>query len=67
MKPNIILDELTFDFTDTELAKFATYWNEYSKHSSDTVGKVKQIARDMKFSVDNTFLVILHLQREGRI
>lgn len=64
---NIILEDLTFDFTDYELAKFTTYWNEYSKHSNDTIEKVRQIARDLNLSIDNTFLVILHLQREEKI
>ena len=64
---NIILDDLRFDFTDTQLAKFITYWNEYRKHSDDTIGIVKQIAKDLRFSVDNTFLVILHLKRKGMI
>lgn len=63
----IILDDLKFDFTETELAKFIKYWNEYSKHSGNTIDKVRQISKDLKMSVDNTFLVILHLQREGRI
>ena len=64
---NIILEDLTFDFTDYELSKFTTYWNEYSKHSNNTIEKVRQISRDLNLSVDNTFLVILHLQREGKI
>lgn len=63
----IILDDMRFDFTDTELAKFITYWNEYSKTSADTIEKTKQIAKDFKLTVDNTFLVILYLAREGRI
>lgn len=62
-KRNIILEDLTFDFTDYELAKFTKYWNEYSKHSNNTIEKVRQISKDLKMSVDNTFLVILHLQR----
>ena len=67
MERTIILDEMQFDFTETQLAKFITYWNEYTKHSDDTIGIVKQIAKDMYFPVDNTFLVILHLKREGMI
>ena len=64
---NIILDDMRFDFTDTELAKFITYWNEYSKSSADTIEKTKQIAKDFKMTVDNTFLVILYLARKGLI
>ena len=64
---NIILDDMRFDFTDTELAKFITYWNEYSKTSADTIEKTKQIAKDFKMTVDNTFLVILYLARKGLI
>ena len=67
MERTIILDEMQFDFTETQLAKFITYWNEYTKNSDDTIGIVKQIAKDMYFPVDNTFLVILHLKREGMI
>ena len=63
----IILDDLKFDYTETELARFIKYWNIYSEHSSNTIEKVRQISKDLKMSVDNTFLVILHLQREGRI
>lgn len=64
---NIILDDMRFDFTDVELAKFITYWNEYSKTSADTIEKTKQIAKDFKMTVDNTFLVILYLTRKGLI
>jgi len=64
---NIILEDLRFDFTDVELAKFVTYWNEYSKSQASTIEKVKQIAKDFNMSVDNTFIVILHLSRTGRI
>ena len=64
---NIILEDMRFDFTDTELAKFITYWNEYSKSSADTIEKTKQIAKDFKMTVDNTFLVILYLARKGLI
>lgn len=64
---NIILDDMRFDFTDTELAKFITYWNEYSKTSANTIEKTKQIAKDFKMTVDNTFLVILYLARKGLI
>ena len=67
MARTIILDGARFDYTDTELAKIKTYWSEYSKHSNNTVGKVKQIAKDLRMTVDDTFLVILHLQREGKI
>lgn len=66
-KPIIILEDLRFDFTETQLARVAMYWNTYSETSSNTIEKVKQIAEDVQLSVDNTFLVILHLQREGRI
>ena len=64
---NIILDDLRFDFTDTQLAKFVVYWKEYEKHSTDTIEITKQIAKDFRMSVDNTFLVILHLKRKGLI
>ena len=64
---NIILDDLRFDFTDTQLAKFVIYWKEYEKHSMDTIEITKQIAKDFSMSVDNTFLVILHLKRKGMI
>ena len=64
---NIILDDLRFDYTDTQLAKFVTYWKEYEKHSANTIGITKQIAKDFSMSVDNTFLVILHLKRKGLI
>ena len=64
---NIILDDLRFDFTDTQLAKFVIYWKEYEKRSTDTIEITKQIAKDFRMSVDNTFLVILHLKREGMI
>ena len=67
MARTIILDGARFDYTDTELAKVKTYWNEYSKHSNNTISKVKQIAKDLRMTVDDTFLVILHLQREGKI
>ena len=64
---NIILDDLRFDFTDTQLAKFVIYWKEYEKRSTDTIEITKQIAKDFSMSVDNTFLVILHLKRKGLI
>ena len=64
---NIILDDLRFDFTDTQLAKFVIYWKEYEKRSTDTIEITKQIAKDFRMSVDNTFLVILHLKRKGMI
>ena len=64
---NIILDDLRFDFTDTQLAKFVVYWKEYEKRSTDTIEITKQIAKDFSMSVDNTFLVILHLKRKGLI
>ena len=64
---NIILDDLRFDFTDTQLAKFVIYWKEYEKYSTDTIEITKQIAKDFRMSVDNTFLVILHLKRKGLI
>ena len=64
---NIILDDLRFDFTDTQLAKFVIYWKEYEKRSTDTIEITKQIAKDLSMSVDNTFLVILHLKRKGLI
>lgn len=67
MERTIILDEMQFDFTETQLAKFIAYWNEYRKHSNNTVEIVKQIAKDLRFPVDNTFLVILHLKRKGMI
>ena len=64
---NIILDDLRFDYTDTLLAKFVVYWKEYEKHSTGTIEITKQIAKDFSMSVDNTFLVILHLKRKGLI
>ena len=64
---NIILEDMKFDYTDTELARFITYWNEYSKRSNNTIEKVRQIAEDLRMDIDNAFLVILHLQREGKI
>jgi hypothetical protein len=64
---NIILDDLRFGYTDTQLAKFVTYWKEYEKHSTNTIEITKQIAKDFRMSVDNTFLVILHLKRKGLI
>ena len=64
---NIILDDLRFDFTDTQLAKFVVYWKEYEKRSTNTIEITKQIAKDFRMSVDNTFLVILHLKRKGLI
>ena len=67
MERIIILDELQFDFTEIQLAKFATYWNEYAKHTNNTIEIVKQVAKDVCMSVDNTFLVILHLKRKGLI
>lgn len=67
MKQIIILDDLRYDFTETELSTFVKYWNIYSEHSNNTIEKVRQIASDLRMTVDNTFLVILHLQRTGKI
>lgn len=67
MKQTIILEDLRFDFTELELAKFITYWKEYSKNSDDTIEIVRQIARDVRMNVDNVFIVILHLKRVGKI
>ena len=67
MKQTIILEDLRFDFTELELAKFITYWKEYSKNSDDTIEIVRQIARDVRMNVDNVFIVILHLKRTGKI
>lgn len=66
-KRTIILDDLKFDFTDSQLAKFIAYWNEYSKHTKNTTKIIKEIAKDVGLSVDNTFLVILHLKRTEKI
>lgn len=67
MKQIIILEGLRFDFTELELAKFITYWKEYSKNSDDTIEIVKQMAKDMRMDADNVFIVILHLKRTGKI
>ncbi len=67
MKQIIILEDLRFDFTALELAKFIAYWNEYSKHTKNTTKIIKEIAKDVGLSVDNTFLVILHLKRTKKI
>lgn len=66
-KINIILDDMKFGFTEDELKKIVSYWNEYSKTKADTIEKTKRIAKDVGLNTDNTFLVILYLARTGRI
>ena len=69
MEQIIILDdeELRFDYTDVEIAKFRTYWKEYSKHTKNTIVIVNQVAEDLNMSADNVFLLALDQMRKGRL
>lgn len=69
MEQIIILDdeELRFDYTDVEIAKFRMYWKEYSKHTKNTIVIVNQVAEDLNMSADNVFLLALDQMRKGRL
>ncbi len=69
MEQIIILDdeELRFDYTDVEIAKFRMYWEEYSKHTKNTIVIVNQVAEDLNMSADNVFLLALDQMRKGRL
>lgn len=69
MEQIIILDdeELRFDYTDVEIAKFRMYWKEYSKHTKKTIVIVNQVAEDLNMSADNVFLLALDQMRKGRL
>ena len=69
MEQIIILDdeELKFDYTNVEIAKFRTYWKEYRKYTKDTIVVVNQVAEDLNMSADNVFLLALDQIRKGRL
>lgn len=63
----IILDDMNFAYTAIEIAKFRMYWKAYSKHTSDTIQIVNQIAQDFNRDPDELFLLALDLKRKGKI
>jgi len=65
----IILDDndLKFDYTDVEIAKFRTYWQAYRNYSDNTIEIINQLAKDLGMSADNVMLLALDQVRKGAI
>lgn len=63
----IILDDMNFAYTSTEIAKFRVYWNEYSKYEENPILICNQIAKDFGFEADEIFLLALDQKRKGKI
>lgn len=63
----IILDDMNFAYTATEIAKFRIYWEEYSKHTENTTQIVNQIANDLGLEADEVLLLAVDQKRKGKI